>query len=340
MKQQNQIEKPEWLQALESQSWQAELIASGLAIFGSMEIGNYIERMAYWVLPLFSDSVLNNLRYVFIYLFIAQAILVFSFIIHLVLRIIWAGFLGLSSVYPEGITMNEQSGFTLSFIGKLRKEFPNITAYSIRMDNYCSIIFSILCSAVIIMLSVVVWICVTIALAELIDLYVYPGLGPSLFIVILVALFSVSLLISILTTTPLKKTAFAERFAYPLASRFAKILYLIGYQPVNYILWTLRTNVSFSQFNVGIIVLILPVALYSGFNTGDILTQFTPKAYYYSNNTAARATHDNYLDQIKTSQILRPIIQSREIESDYIKLFIPLMKREEPFREQICGPFE
>lgn len=28
--------KPKWLRALESQSWQAELVISGLAIFGSL----------------------------------------------------------------------------------------------------------------------------------------------------------------------------------------------------------------------------------------------------------------------------------------------------------------
>ena len=38
--------KPDWLTALESQSWQAELIASGLAIVGSLSLGPLINSFA------------------------------------------------------------------------------------------------------------------------------------------------------------------------------------------------------------------------------------------------------------------------------------------------------
>lgn len=82
-------EKPEWLQALEAQSWQAELIASGLAIYGSLTMGPYIEGITEWAALRFNDRILGILYYLFTYIFAAHAVLVISFIAHLALRILW-----------------------------------------------------------------------------------------------------------------------------------------------------------------------------------------------------------------------------------------------------------
>ena len=51
----NKNKKPDWLTALESQSWQAELIASGLAIVGSLSLGPYIDSFTDIILALFGD---------------------------------------------------------------------------------------------------------------------------------------------------------------------------------------------------------------------------------------------------------------------------------------------
>jgi len=37
-------EKPTWLQVLEAKSWQAELIVSGIAIFGSLQLPELLNR--------------------------------------------------------------------------------------------------------------------------------------------------------------------------------------------------------------------------------------------------------------------------------------------------------
>ena len=106
--------KPEWLQALEAQSWQAELIASGLAIYGSLSMGVYLDGLAEWAVLRFNDRVLDITYFLLLYIYSAHAILVISFITHLALRILWAGILGLSSVFPGGINMETKTFYSLS----------------------------------------------------------------------------------------------------------------------------------------------------------------------------------------------------------------------------------
>ena len=66
--------KPEWLQALEAQSWQAELIASGLAIYGSLSMGVYLDGLAEWAVLRFNDRILNILYFFFFYIYCPRCI--------------------------------------------------------------------------------------------------------------------------------------------------------------------------------------------------------------------------------------------------------------------------
>ena len=59
MNQDTQKTKLEWLEVLESQSWQAELIASGLAIYGSLSLEKYLVQMIGWSMLHFDDYTLK-----------------------------------------------------------------------------------------------------------------------------------------------------------------------------------------------------------------------------------------------------------------------------------------
>lgn len=98
----NKIKTPKWLRRLEKESWQAELLVSGLALFGSFQL----PEITYWLIDLFIKR-LPHEQYIW-GAFIAQmsllglSILSTFFIIHLILRAYWIGLIGLNSVYPQG----------------------------------------------------------------------------------------------------------------------------------------------------------------------------------------------------------------------------------------------
>ena len=242
--------KPEWLKALEAQSWQAELIASGLAIYGSFSLGTYLDYLSAWSALHFNDRVLWILYFFFIYVFVAHSILVVSFIVHLLLRILWVGILGLSSVYPVGINLNFKS-YSEDFKTKLKEDFPDLSGHSLSLDKLCSLIFSILCALIIILASISFWLLVYIVISELLiqwlPAYMVRILGFSLII-----LFVIYTLVASLTTQGvLKNSTFAKKYAYFLTIKFSKLFYLFGFKSFNYIVQTIRTNVTSKLFFFG-----------------------------------------------------------------------------------------
>lgn len=334
------VEKPEWLKSLEDQSWQAELIASGLAILGSIALGGYLESLAEWVIPLFNDRVLGMLMNVFMYLFIAQTILVVCFIGHLVLRIIWAAFLGLSSVYPNGINDEDDSKYAPFFLKKIKEDFPSISSYTLVLDNYCSIIFSILCCIVLMLLGMSFWFCVLIVLSELLSLFVNPEVATIIGYVFLAIFILFAIFIFLLTTGPFKESDLAKKYAYSWNKKSSKILYFTGYKTYSYLFWTIITNVKIK--NLGLIgFLIGNVSAAMMFLVREpIINNFSARSYARQNSIASYADQNNYADQLDCYKILKPIIQSREIDENYIKLFIPKMQRDAAYKNELCGTYK
>ncbi len=327
--------KPNWLETLEKQSWQTELIASGLAIYGSISIGPLINEAAVVSSTIFPDRVLNVLMWMFMYFHLVQAILVFAFILHLIMRIVWAGIIGLSSVYPNGINI-ENKTYPKHFLEKIKNEFPNLSEYSIEIDKICSRVFANLCFIIFLFLSISIWILIIACISEL-YYYVFEVEILKYILITVAAIYIVIALLSYLFMIgPKKESSFAKKYTYKYNRVFSKVLLFGFYKPASHIMWTQRTNQTTQQFLLGFILL-LPISFYSGIKTGKVISQLEPTEYFQLNSIAYDADASNYLDTNGDSRIIRPLIQSRLISKNYIELFIPELKREELHKIQICG---
>ncbi len=328
--------KPKWLKALEKQSWQTELVASGLAIYGSLELGPVIDRLVEYCAIEFNHSQLELLYYGIMYLYICQVILVGAFIFHLCLRILWAAFLGLSSVHPEGINVENKS-FARDFLVDLKNELPNLTNYSIELDNVCSKIFSSLCSIVLIFFSFTLWIFIIMLVSTLIYKFTGVDVSQALGLAFMTFIMVLSILQSFLSSGSIKNKPWAIKYTIKSNYILSKIFFLIGSTPINLISWTQRTNSTTSKYIIQIF-LILFLALYF---TGDQIkysaSVLMPKHYAAMNEHPARATANNYEDVFTQHKIIMPLIQSRYIDANYIELFIPELEREKEELKRVCG---
>ena len=89
--------KPKWMRVLEKQSWQAELVISGVAIFGSLQLPSALQDFIDFCIYYVSDEMMG-LVYIFIlYLGLIIPVLIINFILHFILRALWIGMLGLSN---------------------------------------------------------------------------------------------------------------------------------------------------------------------------------------------------------------------------------------------------
>ncbi len=330
--------KPSWLESLEDQSWQAELIASGLAIYGSISMGPLLDDALSFCAAVFPDRVLAILMFMFIYLYLAQSVLVVAFIAHLILRIVWAGLLGLSSAYPNGINIDNKT-YADHFLEKAKEEFPSLSDYSIEVDKICSRVFANLCFVLFIFFSFFLWSLIVLGINEII-FHFFKTDALFYLLAIIAVFYLLSMVLSLLFVMgPKKESPFAKKYAYPYFQWFSKVLMLNFYKPANYIMWIQRTNQTTSQFLFGFLLL-FPISVYTGFKTSKVMAVIEPERYFEMNAIAYEVSEANYLDTNGDQRILRPMIQSERIYESHIELFIPDLKREEIYREEVCGAFD
>jgi len=336
--QQDKLEKPDWLKALERQSWEAELIVSGLAIYGAIYLLPCVDVIIETIARSFSDRVMISMNPLMMYLIITSRIILLSFIFHFVLRILWIGVVGLTSVYPDGINIENKS-FTRSYLSKYKEDFPTLTHYSISLDKFCSQIFAILCLIIMIMIVIFMWIGVWVILVELLSKVFAPKLIAMSAWALVIIFYGALIAMVLMTSGRLKDKPIGEKYGYPLAKYLNKAFSLFFYKPSMLLSMTLRTNSTTKNFLISNVVIML-IAFGSSLNSLHRMDEITDKRDFHRMNSQANsANYQNYEDEMHEGTILRPMIQSSFIKEDYLSLYLPLYKREQLYKDSVCGSF-
>ncbi|WP_339846089.1 hypothetical protein [uncultured Dokdonia sp.] len=130
-----------WLDKLQRESWQLELLVSGFVIFGLFSsidpliakvdsIVNSVDRRTGGLVAA-AGFVLLSINY----------ILIFNLIVHLVLRGLWIGAIGLR--YYSGDIIFDELNYSKKFTDYLNKKIGSFDKYIGKLEDYCSIIFSL-----------------------------------------------------------------------------------------------------------------------------------------------------------------------------------------------------
>lgn len=131
--------KPKWLRKLERESWQAELIISGAALLGSLQLPGVLEKFQHYLLLNYERASLNLWFFATTYwaLFVYGLLLLFVF--HFIVRALWIGLVGLNSIYPDGIV--ETSLSSKDYQQKMKAEYGDIDGFINRLDRMASGMF-------------------------------------------------------------------------------------------------------------------------------------------------------------------------------------------------------
>lgn len=333
-------EKSLWIKALEKDSWHAELVASGMAIYGSISLGPVLDDWAQYLMVYFDERTLNIVYFALLYVFMAQSVLVFSFIFHLSLRIVWVAFLGLSSVFPHGIG-KEHKTYSDNFLAHLKEEFPDISAYTIKIDKVCSVVFSILCVVVMISFSYFFWIVVFTFIAYLLSFFLDDNMITWIGIIVGSTIITLLMLLSLTSMKRFENNIIVKKVGYKPSKFLGSVFFPIVGKPMGYIMNTLATNTSSNAF--GFAAILFPIfGIISTASHIEKIAKYYSSAenYYKVNYREGKADSGNYLDSSPQKYIRNVVIQSDKIEEDYIMLFIPYFEREQPHFEKVCGIFE
>ena len=130
----------EWLEKLQQESWQLELLISGLALFGIWESQNVIIRFDYYI-DVFATSdyrpFLRTFRYL---LWSSWAIFLLNLLIHIILRGFWIGAIGLR--YVSGDIDFDTLNYSDRFKNYYKSRIGSFDEYIERIEKLSSVIFS------------------------------------------------------------------------------------------------------------------------------------------------------------------------------------------------------
>lgn len=183
-----------WLENLQRNSWEPEVIISGITLAFLFAFPSKIYAFS---ATLVQEYGLHFLGAMLVLLYLSAIISVFKifFVVHLVLRFIWAGLLGLSYAFPKGVI--KENLFKMS----QHYEYQKPSEMVLTMERICSMTFAYPISLVFIILVF------TSYLGILLIIYLY--LNISFFIIYLISIGS--LLIFLVLTLASKKTRWKRK---------------------------------------------------------------------------------------------------------------------------------
>ena len=130
----------EWLEKLQQESWQLELLISGLALFGIWESQNVLRLLDYY-LAVNSVSEIQLGTTIFMKLLWAGwGIFLINLLIHIIIRGFWIGAIGLR--YVSGDIDFDQLNYSRRFTDYYKSRIGSFDEYIEKLEKISSVIFS------------------------------------------------------------------------------------------------------------------------------------------------------------------------------------------------------
>lgn len=334
-------EKPAWLRQLEQESWQAELIISGIAIFGALNLPGLIERQLERTAFHAAEGELLLWFLFFTYLILAANALIIGFISHFVLRTLWIGLIGLASVYPEGIR-TEHARYSKAFMERVRDKFPGPREFNERLDRLCSLLFAIIASATLIFgsisLSLIALYLVGMGIATAV-----PILESTTFPLIVLFIFVfISMLVEIMNASFLKNRKWVRKAQFPLYWLSFRCFANVFYLPAGYIQWTLNSNTKRNQFTTTFLFLSAVISIIGIYNLINIhnLPYIMPDGFHYERSRPFYQSVRNYESTRQGHFAFEAAIPDEQISGRFLPVFVPILGREEAVLDSLCGSWK
>ena len=302
------------LQKLQEESWQLELLISGFAIFGLFSAWEPLELLIREA----NNNDQNYYQLALVFLRISCAILLFNLLLHVILRGLWIGALGLR--YVSGDIDYEKLNYSEKFTNYLKKRIGSFDKYIATLENYCSIIFAISFLLIFYVLAFAFTMIVITLIAnyllgsDSIPKWVSKGLGIPLIIFIVFGMLLT--FIDFLTQGFLKKKKWISKIYFPFYWVFSFVTLSFLYRPLVY-------NFLDNKFGKRISFMLVPI--YVGIfvltsiedRRSNYIDELNNSNSYYSNN-------NNYEDMLNEEGkfIKTAAVSSKVIRDPYLKVFM------------------
>jgi len=308
--------KPEFkqlLQRLQEESWQLELLISGFAIFGLISAFPTIELAV-------NDAQNSQQIYkltIYSIAWASCAILIFNLLLHVLLRGLWIGALGLR--YVSGDIDYDDLKYSPKFTKYLKKRVGSFDKYIATLEDYCSVIFAISFLLIFYVLAITFTILAIALIANYLlgndDLpnWLSKGVGITLILFVIFGMFFT--LIDFITLGFLKKKKWISKIYFPIYWVFSFITLSFLYRPLVYNFLDNKFGKRLS-FALVPFYLIIGLTLTLRYESSNYINPSSSSSNIVANNNSYEdlLTEGNFIDNVA--------IQSKVITDPYVKVFI------------------
>ncbi|PQJ78563.1 hypothetical protein [Polaribacter porphyrae] len=305
------------LDKLQQESWQLELLISGFAIFGLISSLNYLEKFLNEAIALESYS-----KYLLPIAYIACWVLIINLVIHVVLRGLWIGAIGLR--YVSGDIDYDSLNYKKRFTEYLKKKVGSFDKFIGVLENYCSILFAL---TFLYLFYIISFFTIILVIVFAGNIFIKSGLLPDFLGYFLLGIFGCFFIflafivfIDFITQGFLKKKEWTSFLYFPIYKVFSVITLSFLYRPLVY-------NVLDDKFSRRLTFILTPIYILIFFLTTfqNIRSNYVLK----SNNSSVHFSNkNNYLNTLgKNKYVSAAAIQSKIIKDNYIYVFIPFKEK-------------
>ena len=328
----------EWLETLQQESWQLEMIISGLSIALVVGVYDNVEELnrtsQIWYTASQSANALRNLTVI---IHIGWFFLFINLCLHLLLRGLWISTLGLR--YVSGDIDYDSLKYSDRFRTYLEENIGSFDDYIERLEKLCSIIFAF---TFLILFSLVSFACFAsfgILLAQVVDM-IFSLFLPTPTVRMLIK----GMLIFLLTLGGIYMLDFITLgFLKKRKKYFGWYFWVYRFMSLITFSWVYRpiyhnfTDNKFSRYFAFFVIPYIIVTLFA--ISASVVTH-----RYYPSEGEDKFAYDeyNYIDESPENTTFRiPKIGTKYIKNDFLEIYLPYNPtRDEKVLKEICPDYE
>ena len=130
----------EWLEKLQQESWQLELLISGFALFGVWESHGFLIYIQDYIAAHTFGQLEQVLQLIIYALLVGWVIFFTNLLIHIIFRGLWIGAIGLR--YVSGDIEYDKFNYSEPFTKHIRKKVGDFDSYIEQLEKISSVLFS------------------------------------------------------------------------------------------------------------------------------------------------------------------------------------------------------
>ena len=319
-----------WLEILQQESWQLELLISGFSIFllaQSYEpLGNLDDQIS---LLLSGSGYYGLLQIPYQVMLGAWYVLIINLILHVLLRGLWISTIGLR--YVSGDVDFNKLDISPKFDQFLRSKIVSFDLYIQQLEKLCSSVFGFTFLIIFILISGGLFVVGIFILAM--TMQVIDNRFGDLWVLVVVPFLLIYLLggfiyfLDFITLGWIKRKKGIAKFYYPIYRFFSVITLAFIYRPIYY-------NLLDNKFGRNIVLFLIPYLIsFTLIASLSINTQ----AYLPGNRPLQSINNNFYDDTLEDRALYSASISSKYVKNGYTQLFLPYVARtDDKVIEAIC----